>query len=627
MKRIKRFLYVIISLIVLFPCMVNAAYIELSAGTQNPIVGDIVFVQLEVNGLEPFLVKDFHVNIFFDESFFTVEDIIWIKNREHKGTAQITSGKVQVDKTNGAWDSGPILQLRLRVKKQGNTRINVDHNGESYYTDGNNFAYTPSEITIVAKNPSSETQLRRIWIDGYTLEPPYSSTTTKYNLKVPSHVSFINVNATQAQENQKITGTGSHQLQYGDNKIRVISTAQNGDQRTYEIMVTRVDDRTGDTSLKSIDISDGTVTYNSKKGVYEALVSKNIESVMLTGITNDPKATMTGTGKKELAIGENKFVLKITSSNGRKQEYTIIITRSNEELEKEEKSSKLTKLKINNLILNIEEENKIFYFGVGKEQSSLSIETETESKTAKVEITGNEKFTEGLNIIDIKVIEVLEEATETEEALEDITEYKVIVYKNPKSANVIEDLTKLNSNSNYVYITTNKNQTIPSASINALNDKFLYYNVVNMSNGLLYQLKIPSGISKTDIKASLKKEDEGNLTYLTELPAGIEVLLNIENLYEDGDDLKIYSKDAEGNYNLITAGVKVLKGYIKFETTGDTNYVITKTELFKEKGPFEKFLEQYGIKIGLGFIGIVATLLLINFITKKIEEKDKDEPF
>lgn len=626
MKRIKSILVVFFSLFILFPYFVNAAT-ELSAATQNPVVGDVVYIQLEANYGDNLNIRDFHVYVTFDKNFFDVEDIIWIKNRDAKGTTEIQEGRVKIDKEGANWTSGPILQMKLRVKKAGFTNIEIERNGESYYTNGDEIAQTTAGIAINAENPSSETLIRRIWIEGYTLEPPFSNTNTNYNLTVPSNISFININATQGDDRQKITGTGTHQLEYGDNKIRVTSTAQDGSTRTYVLMVTREDDRTGDTTLKSLEISDTEIEFESGKDTYEAIVSRSVSSVMITGRTTDPKATLVGTGKKELAIGLNTFNLKVISSNGTNKLYTINITRSNEELNNDIKSSKLLKLKVNNLVLNFDENTKLFYFGIGKEAGSLSIEATPESKTAKIEIEGNDKLKDGLNPVIIRVIETLTPATEKTEAKLDITEYKILVYKNPKDTELITDFNNLNSNSNYLYTTTtSKLDKVPITSINNLGDKYLYYNVVNMSNGLMYQLKLTPGISTSDIDPTFNKTNEGTLTYTTNLPSGIEVLLNIENTYSDGLNLRVYSKDAEGNYNLVTDGVKVVNGYVKFETNGSQNYIFTQNELIKAKGPLEQFWDNYGMKIIGGFVIIVIVLLLINFLTKKLEEKEKNEP-
>ena len=109
-------------------------------------------------------------------------------------------------------------------------------------------------------------------------------------------------------------------------------------------MITRKDNRTGDTSLKSLNVSNTNIKYENGKTLYTATVSKSIDNVMITGRTTDPNATLIGTGSKNLNIGLNTFELQVQSSGGKQEKYTIQITRSTEELQVIEKSEKLLPL-------------------------------------------------------------------------------------------------------------------------------------------------------------------------------------------------------------------------------------------------------------------------------------------
>ena len=85
MKRIKRFILTFIALFIIFPYLTNAAT-ELSASTQNPIVGDTLYVQLEANYGTVLNIRDFHVYIDYDSTYFEVVQIKWVKNRREMGT-------------------------------------------------------------------------------------------------------------------------------------------------------------------------------------------------------------------------------------------------------------------------------------------------------------------------------------------------------------------------------------------------------------------------------------------------------------------------------------------------------------------------------------------------------------
>ena len=78
MKRIKRFILTFIALFILFPCLTNAAT-ELSASTQNPIVGETLYVQLEANYGKTLNIRDFHVYLKYDPTYFEVVTTKWVK--------------------------------------------------------------------------------------------------------------------------------------------------------------------------------------------------------------------------------------------------------------------------------------------------------------------------------------------------------------------------------------------------------------------------------------------------------------------------------------------------------------------------------------------------------------------
>lgn len=622
MKKVKRILVIFIALFIIFPCLTNAAT-ELSAATQNPTVGSYVYVQLEANYGDSLNIKDFHVYIDYDPTYFSLENVIWVKLGADSGTSRVESGRVYIDKSSANWSSGPIVQLKLKVLKAGFTELTVGRNGESYYTNGDVMAQTMAGIYINAQEPSNDTLIGSLYVEGYNIQPTFSRTTYNYNLTVPSNVTSVNVIASKGNSKQTITGTGRKVLEYGGNRVKVVVTAQDKSSRTYEIMITRTDNRTGDTTLKSLNVSNTSIKYDKNKNVYEATVSKSIDSVMITGLTTDSNATLVGTGQKNLKIGLNSFTLTVQSSGGKQQTYTINIIRSNEELQTVKKSSKLLSLKVNNLVLDLSNDKQTFLYGIGKEYTQLSIDATPESATATTKITGNDKLIPGINVVKIAVTEQID--TDNEET----TEYKIIVYKNPTTATVINNLDSATGTTDFLYSTTSTSSNIiPTTLINNLktNNTKLYYNIVNMSNGLLYQFVLKENLPDTEIDAHITKINDSPLTYNVALPEGTEVTAYIEDTYASGTDVKIYSYDEDSNYTLVTAGIQVQNGYITFTTNGQSNYVITTIDLIKEQSEFDKLLNKYkGIIIGIviGFIAIVAICILLN---KKSKEKETNEP-
>lgn len=592
---------------------------------QNPVVGTDVYVQLNIN-YKNFKIGDAHYIITYNKEYLEFEEVIWIQTR---GTYSMEPGKITIDKDFGkSWDSGAILQIKYKVLKDGLSKVDVVRNGESHYENGDVIGQSFVGVSISATKPSSQTLIGTLYVEGYTLQPTFSKTVYQYNLIVPPDVSSVNVFASKSDSRQTITGDGYKKLSYGDNNFPVIVTAQDGSSRTYNITVHRTDNRNGDTSLKSLNVSDTNIKYENDKNVYEATVSRSVEDILITARANDPNATIIGTGRKKLNIGSNTFNLTVESSGGRESNYTIIINRSTEEIPKVIKSSKLKTIKVNGLVMDLSDNKTSWLYGIGKDNDKLTIDAKAESDTATIEIIGNENLKVGINAIKIKVSEQ-NEVVEGEEPTYDITEYSLIVYKNPTNATLINEINNNTFNGDIVFSTSeNASHIIPSSTLRRLKDtkSKLYYNVVNLYNGILYQAIISENIQNSDLDVSFKKVSDNLLTYETNIPEGTEMLVYLENLFLDGANVKIYTYNETGKYTLLTDGITVQNGYISFVTNGEKNYVITTSTLIEEKSPLDQLLAKYKNYILGGIGAFVIALILIILIIKKIKQKTNKGP-
>ena len=150
---------------------------------------------------------------------------------------------------------------------------------------------------------------------------------------------------------------------------------------------------------------------------YEVVVPEDTEVVEVYAKTQHAKATVTGTGKKNLEKGKNKAEVVVTAEDGTKKTYTINIIREIKQEEEQEENNTveettskeekkgLAELKIDKLSLVPEfktdvYEYKVKYIG---ENTILNIETKPTSENYVVEVTGNENLKEGENIITILV--------------------------------------------------------------------------------------------------------------------------------------------------------------------------------------------------------------------------------
>lgn len=101
----------------------------------------------------------------------------------------------------------------------------------------------------------------------------------------------------------------------GSKSVKVITQAQL--EATYS----------KNNNLKSLSIDGLTLSpkFNKKTLEYTAEAEANTTKIKINATKEDSKATVSGTGTKEVSEGDNKFDITVTAQNGSSKTYTIIV--------------------------------------------------------------------------------------------------------------------------------------------------------------------------------------------------------------------------------------------------------------------------------------------------------------
>lgn len=102
-----------------------------------------------------------------------------------------------------------------------------------------------SACPIPTGDGSPNNALKLLSVDGQTLTPTFSMFTTSYDVIVENSVTSVNVSAQQADSTAKVSGTGTHNLNVGNNTITVNVVSQSGQTFTYTINVVRKEAASG----------------------------------------------------------------------------------------------------------------------------------------------------------------------------------------------------------------------------------------------------------------------------------------------------------------------------------------------------------------------------------------------
>lgn len=83
------------------------------------------------------------------------------------------------------------------------------------------------------------------------------------------------------------------------------------------------DSKSSDNNLKSLSVEGAELSFNKDTTTYNLSVGNDVKKIKINAEANNSKATVAGTGEKEVKEGDNKFDVVVTAENGDKKTYTI----------------------------------------------------------------------------------------------------------------------------------------------------------------------------------------------------------------------------------------------------------------------------------------------------------------
>ena len=252
MKKIKILLISLISMFA-FNTNVYAASSSISVSSGNVYVGDSFTVSLYVNSSAAWNV---HVTASGPVSGCTIHkadasDDALDTNRSFSATCTATGEGTIVIRLSGDVTSAsdgnavPVSGSRSVSVSQKPAPTpsptpsqpgNNNNNNNNNQTNNNNNKQNSTQND--GDNKSKNNNIKNISVDGYNLIKVDSN---NYTLSVTNDVTNINVKATAEDAKSKVTGTGNHNINVGENNIELIVTAENGSQNKINIKVTRKD--------------------------------------------------------------------------------------------------------------------------------------------------------------------------------------------------------------------------------------------------------------------------------------------------------------------------------------------------------------------------------------------------
>jgi len=280
----------------------------------------------------------------------------------------------------------------ITPQKVGSTKINVLIN----FQNEENKVECNSVLNI--KVMSNDSSLKVLNIEEMDISNIFKSDIYEYEIRLPYNIEKINIIAEANDKNATITGDGRRYINEGNNEYEIIVKATDGSSSTYKIKILR-EEANSDATLKNLLVEGYVLTPEFKNDVYEysLSVSEEVDDITISADATYELAKILGTGKYQLATGENEFKIKVVAENNTEQIYTITVNKNNG-------NSKLENLVIEGYKLDREFKSDLYIYGltINSDIDKLVINAKAKDND-QIEIIGNEDLKVGENNIIIRV--------------------------------------------------------------------------------------------------------------------------------------------------------------------------------------------------------------------------------
>lgn len=411
-NRLQKIFVILVCLIMTGLCYQSVSYaasFKASISSKTVTVGDTITLNLTADNAA----GNYKVTI-SDTSKLSVvsgNTVEWLEAGSTKLTLKANAvGSVTVTAT--ATDMADLDNSRNKVKDSHSYTITIKEKEQtppSTTTPSNNGGNTskPKEPTFTKVNKTvyatGSINLRSSWST--------SSSATKVDKGTELKLT--------GTSKEKINGYVWYRVTY-DGKTKYVSKDLVTEKKPEEETPA---EKSNNKALKSLTVAPGELTpaFDAETTKYNMQVEQGITEVTIEALAEDEKATVEVTGNKDLKLGENEVIIKVTAEDETVRTYTIIVLRGEAEYEPQ-----LSMLDVKNGKLNPTFQADVYSYELDLRENvdKLDLELMTSGEDVKYEVVGNEKIQDG------SVVKIIVYTGEKDADGSVQTEYKITVKKN-----------------------------------------------------------------------------------------------------------------------------------------------------------------------------------------------------
>lgn len=324
----------------------------------------------------------------------------------------VTNTNIKFDKNKLEYDlTTKSERVKISATREDNKSTIIGDTGDKLLSYGlNKFS-----ITVISENGSKKTykinitreddrstnnNLKSITLNKGTIN--FNKNTTTYNVDVENDVDKIKIDAILDDSKSKFSpnyGPREVTLNEGNNTIELRVVSEKGEEKTYTININRKDGRDSDSSLKSVELSDGKIDFKSDKYEYKVNVDYKVEKIEVKAIPTSSKSKVTIEGDGNLDLGNNTIEITVEAENGKKTTYKIVVVRKEKGYEISD-NNYIKSLTIKNH--SIEFSSDVYRYTINTKEEKLRLSIDLEDSKATYDIKGNNNLKDGSKIV-IKV--------------------------------------------------------------------------------------------------------------------------------------------------------------------------------------------------------------------------------
>ena len=213
-------------------------------------------------------------------------------------TASVSASRMYIIQGNIASSNNSVLSGSGSLYKKAD--LSVSENG---------FTSASKTVQFTAKSEGTATIKLIDTGIGITVDDEPISFSSSLTVKVVAKTNNTSSNSNSSSSNSSSSSSSS-------SSSNASTTSQEPEEK-----------KSSEKNLSSLSVSEGTLSPSFSAGTttYKVDLTSDVEKLTINAKAKDSKAKVSGTGEKELKIGENNFTVTVTAEDGSKKTYTISV--------------------------------------------------------------------------------------------------------------------------------------------------------------------------------------------------------------------------------------------------------------------------------------------------------------